>query len=111
MPSRVEEAIASALAAMRTHAAAGESDDYYGDWARDALDRRPLIVVAVATDSGVHAWAMEPGHDGVLTVAPAFPDGAPVAELGVTDRTLHDIATAVDWLMRDATGLSLSDAA
>ena len=107
----IEHTLIAALGKLREHAAAAGTDDHYENWSRDLLERRPLIMLAVATDTGTWMWVREPGEDGVLHARVRHirsTDGETVHDLGraertFEDRTLHDITQAVSWLMKDHT--------
>jgi hypothetical protein len=90
-PARVsiEDAIAASLAQMRELAAEAGTDDFYENWSREALDRRPLILVASVLEGYTLTWVMEPGNgpnDGVLETQ--------VSHLSRTDASVLDLGRA-----------------
>ena len=113
----IEHSLAECLRQMRILAAEAGTDDHYETWNREVLDRRPLIMLAVATDDGTWMWVREPGEDGVVHAKVRHfrqADGETVhdvgyAELAFEDRTLHDISQSVSWLMKDHTGEPLPE--
>ena len=111
VPVSIERAISQALAEMRHLAADAGTDDDYETWSREVLERRPLILVAVAMHDGAWMWMREPGHDGVLHAeirhrVPKDEDGEPLldpghAELEFENRALEAITREVSWLVKD----------
>ncbi len=111
VPVSIEGAISQSLAEMRQLAADAGTDDYYENWSREVLDRRPLILVAVATHDGTWMWVREPGHDGVVHAevhhhVPKDKDGDPVLDPGhakveFENRMLDAITREVSWLVKD----------
>ena len=98
-PVPIEQSLAECLRHMRTLAADAGTDDYDETWSREVLDRRPLIVVGVATDNGTWMWVREPGHDAVLHAEVS--QFIQHAELGVEDRALDAITREISCLVKD----------
>src|SRR5215216_4114632 len=69
----LEQAISQSLANMRQLAADSGTDDYWENWTKEVMDRRPLVFVAAVMNGQTLSWLMEPQdgavHDGVLQVA------------------------------------------
>jgi len=114
----LEHGLTACLGRMRLLAANAGSDDWYENWSREVLERRPLILVAVATTGRTDLWLMERGGsrdnagDGVLYAAVSHllrGDDQPAIDLGRAQRdtkeyVLSRIADHVDWLLREKTG-------
>src|SRR5688572_14137162 len=67
-PLPVEQALSVALGKMRQVAAAAGTDDYFENWSREVLDRRPIALVAALLPWQTLVWVVEfdPESDGVL---------------------------------------------
>ena len=123
-PASIEHVISQAIAAMRARAAAAGTGEYWEDWSREALDRRPLILVAAVMPGQTFAWVMEPGMnanaDGALYTAahhlrrtddPEAIDIDLMTDVDIVRKSmpLATVERGVSWLMRDLTGEFLSD--
>jgi hypothetical protein len=112
-PVPIEQAIAVSLGKIRALAANCGTDDYYENWTREALDRRPVLVVAALMRWQNLVWVMEfdPKSDGFLVaeVSPhSFTNGDTWdpghATIGrIKGKLLNDIAAEVGWLVKEET--------
>ncbi len=115
----VEHALAESFRKMRELAAEAGTDDFYENWSREVLDRRPLIVVAAVMERQTITWVMEPGiavdsaHDGLLSVGVDHvvrADGKASLDVGLAmvdsnnTKTPRTIAEEVSWLVKESTG-------
>ena len=123
----VEEALASALTAIRQKAAKPEGSEYFQRWTREAAEAGrghdyPLYVIGVLHGSETDLWLMEPFTPG----GPGTPDDRGALHVSVSHRTatdpeneprhrgsvdwdslnkpLTDSATAIDWLYYERNG-------
>ena len=113
-PLSIEQAISAALGKMRALAAAAGTDDYFENWSREVLDRRPIALVAALLPWQNLVWVMEfdPESDGVLSadVSPhRFTNGTSVdpgeAEVdSIKGKLLTTIAGDIGWLVKEQTG-------
>jgi hypothetical protein len=113
-PVPIEQAIAVSLAKLRALAANCDTDDYYENWTREVLDRRPLALVAALMPWQNLVWVMEfdPESDASLSaeVSPhTFSTGITLDPGGATidwikGKLLNDIAGDVGWLVKEMTG-------
>ena len=119
----LEQGIAAALESMRraaAEAAARGRDDFYDAWQADAMDRQPMIFLAVALPGQTLAWLLDPSPaEGVLEVDInhhfEIPDAEgnlrggrpPVATCEVWTRLFDELAEQVSWLIREHNGSSL----
>jgi hypothetical protein len=115
--SRRSSAVATVPRAHASRAAvcrAAGTDDYFENWSREILDRRPIALVAALLPWQNLVWVMEfdPESDGVLhaEVSPhTFSDGTTWdrkrAEVEtIKGKLLNDIAGDIGWLVKEATG-------
>jgi hypothetical protein len=121
----LEHGIAAALESMRwaaAEAAARGRDDFYDAWQADAMDRQPMIFVAVALPGQTTAWLLDPSpNEGVLEVDIShhfeLPDAEgqlrgerpPVATREIWTRLFDAVAEDISWLVRERSGSSLRD--
>ena len=113
-PLPIEQTLAAALGKMRALAAAAGTDDYFENWSREVLDRRPIALVAALLPWQNLVWVMEfdPESDGVLSadVSPhRFTNGTSVdpgeAEVeSIKGKLLTTIAGDIGWLVKEQTG-------
>jgi hypothetical protein len=115
-PMSVEQTLARCLGKMRALAATCGTDDYYENWAREVLDRRPLVLVAALTRWQNLVWVLEAEPDpksyGVLyaELAPHTFTSGLILDPGEAEiRTLNGkalatIAADVGWLVKEETG-------
>ena len=112
----LEHAISRSLASMRQAAADAGTDDFWENWTKEVMDRRPLVFVTALLDGQTFAWLMEPQdgaeHDGILRTAAHHRPGTP--DLGAVEcehKTMasETIIHGVNWLVRDLVGESLVD--
>ena len=103
----IEDAITRSLAAMRAVAAqAPESTDYLDVWAREIMDQRPLIYVAVVMEGQTLGWVMTPNDVDVLRARGG--QASVTTEVVMRSKALHDAAVSIDWAVRELTGEGLS---
>ncbi len=112
----VEHTLGASLATMRKQAAEAGTDDYFENWSKEVLDRRPLIVVAALMEGQTMAWVMEPDGDGVLrsgishlTAADGTPRYLGHAQRACKTTLLDAIAGDVGWLVKKDAGEFLSE--
>jgi hypothetical protein len=122
-PLSLEEQLGAALGEMRAFAAELEGDDYYRECAQHRLDRRPLMLIAIARRQSTALLVMEPGtgegREGVMAVAlHYFPDGdAPLrhvpvyADLDLKGYLLTQLDSLIDWIDKENTGDFVSEGA
>jgi len=115
----IEHALAESFRKMRELAANAGTDDFYENWSREMLDRRPLIVVAALMEGQTITWVMEPGigvdsaHDGLLSATVSHgvrSDDTARIDIGralvesSTTKTPLTIAEEVSWLVKESIG-------
>jgi hypothetical protein len=101
-PDSLEQGISRSLAEMRAIAAEAWTDDFFDNWSRAVMDRRPVIFVAVAMPGQTLSWLMEPDAEGVLSAGVNHLSAG--AELGFKTKLVDTIAGDVGWLVKEATG-------